>query len=132
VKNELAELAAAIARHTSADGAYDTAIPALKMARASASSELTAVVYKPCLCIVAQVSKETILGDEGYPYDPAHSLLVSVDLPVSARVVEASRSRPCLVVGISLHPAVVGEFLPDGKTAPLLRPPARGLSISPV
>ena len=133
--NELAKLAAAVDWHTTVDGVYDTTVPALRLSRLSALSECVAVVYEPSLCIIAQGSKEVLLADETYRYDPAHSLLVSVDLPVSARVVEASPGRPYLAVRISLDPAVVGELLADGTAAapsPPLGPPARGLAVTPV
>ena len=129
--NELARLASAIGRHTAADGPCVTAVPALMLSRASAPSELAAVVYEPSLCIVAQGAKEVVLAGEAYRYDPAQSLLVSVDLPVSARVVEASPGRPCLMLRVSLDPAVVGELLADGTAAPP-GTPERGLGVSPV
>src|SRR5581483_7341030 len=72
------------------------------------------------------------LAGEVYRYDPAHSLLVSVDLPISARVVEASPAKPCLAVRISLDPAVVGDLLADCPDPPPPGPPARGLDVSPV
>src|SRR5205807_3010736 len=72
------------------------------------------------------------LANETYRYDPAQSLLVSVELPVAARVVEASPGCPCLAVRIALDPAMVGELLADGTTAPPLGPPARGLAVTPV
>ena len=64
--------------------------------------------------------------------DSAQSLLVSVDLPVDARVVEASPGRPYLAVRISLDPAVVGELLADSTPASPLGPPSRGLAVTPV
>jgi AraC-like DNA-binding protein len=131
VKNELAGLASAVERWTAADGAYETAVPALRLYRASAPTPLLAFVYEPALCLVAQGSKEVLLGGEAYRHDPARSLLVSVDLPVSARVVEASARRPCLMVRVALDPAVVGELLADGPPPPP-GPPARGLVVGPV
>src|SRR5439155_27304073 len=128
--NELAKLAAAIERQAAADGAYNTAVPALRLSRFSAPTDLTALVYEPCLCFVARGAKEVILGDETYRLDPAQSLLVSVDLLVAARVVEASRTSPYLGMRISLDPAVVGELLADGMTGPPLSPPARGLAVT--
>jgi AraC-like DNA-binding protein len=89
-------------------------------------------VYEPALVIVAQGSKEVLLAGEVFRYDPAHSLLVSVDLPVTARVVEASPDRPCLVIRIALDPAVVAELLASAMTAPPLGSPTRGLAVSPV
>jgi AraC-like DNA-binding protein len=130
--SELAALAAAVARRTTGDGAHDTAVPELRLYRTSAPTELSAVVYEPSLCIVAQGSKEVQLAGEVYRYDPAHSLLVSVDLPVTARVVEASPSRPCLVVRVTLDPMAVGELLAEGLAVQPLDAPARGLAVSPV
>lgn len=128
----LTKLAAAIEQHTGVDGAFDTAVSALKLYRSSAPTELAAVVYEPSLCIVAQGAKEVRLANETFRYDPAHSLLVSVDLPVVARVVEASRSRPCLVVRITLDLPMVGELLADGLVAAPLGSPTRGLDVGPV
>ena len=92
--DELAQLASTVERQAAADGAYETAVPTLRLSRFSAPSDLVALVYEPSLCVVAQGAKEVLLADETYRLDPARSLLVSVDLPVDARVVEASPSRP--------------------------------------
>src|SRR4051795_10457368 len=62
--DELAKLAAGIERHTGADGVYDTAVPALRLSRFSAPSDLVALVYEPCLCVVAQGAKEVVLAGE--------------------------------------------------------------------
>jgi AraC-like DNA-binding protein len=130
--HELARLASAVERQAAEDGAYDTAIPALRLSRFSAPSDLVALVYEPSLCLVAQGAKEVLLADETYRLDPAGSLLVSVDLPVAARVIEASAGRPYLAVRISLDPAVVGELLADGMPAPPLGAPSRALALTPV
>jgi AraC-like DNA-binding protein len=132
VTNDLARLVSAIERHAAKDGAHDTAVSALRLYRSSAPSDLAAVVYEPALCVIAQGAKEVVLAGETYRYDPAHSLLASVDLPASARVVEASPARPCLMARISLDPAVVGELLAEGTTAPPPAAPVRGLGVAPV
>ncbi len=127
---ELAKLAAAIERQTATGGGHDTAVPALRLSRFSAPSELVALVYEPSLCVVAQGAKEVLLADETYRLDPAHFLLVSVDLPVAARVVEASPGQPYLAVRIALDTAVVGELLADGTSAPPHGLPVRGLAVT--
>src|SRR3954453_1031821 len=78
--DDLAKLASAIERRAGADGAYDTGVSALRLSRFSAPSDLVALVYEPCLCVVAQGAKEVLLADETYRLDPARSLLVSVDV----------------------------------------------------
>ena len=130
--DELARLAAAVGRHAPPDGACETAVPGLTLGRLSRPTDPVALVIGPSLCIVAQGAKEVFLAGEVYRYDPAHSLLVSVDLPISARVVEASPARPCLSARVSFDPSVVGELLPDCADAPPPGPPGRGLDVRPV
>jgi AraC-like DNA-binding protein len=129
--DELARLVAAIERHTPPDGICDTTVPGLLLARQPATTEPITLVVDPSLCIVAQGAKEVFLAGEVYRYDPAHSLLVSVDLPISARVVEATSARPCLAVRVSLDLSVVGELLVDCPDTPPA-PPALGLDVRPV
>src|SRR5438874_13048530 len=125
--DDLARLVAAVERHTPGDGVCGTAVPGLLLARQLTPTDSIALVVDPSLCIVAQGAKEVFLAGEVYRYDPAHSLLVSVDLPISARVVEATPARPCLAVRLSLDPSVVSELLADCPDARSPGPPARGV-----
>jgi AraC-like DNA-binding protein len=86
-------------------------------------------VVDPSLCIVAQGAKEVYLAGEVYRYDSAHSLLVSIDLPITARVIEASPARPCLAVRLSFDPSMVAELLAACPDAAPPGPPARGLDV---
>ena len=52
----------------------------------------------PALCVVAQGSKEILLGDNRYRYDPAHYLITTAELPIASRITEASPERPYLRV----------------------------------
>jgi AraC-like DNA-binding protein len=124
----IARLAAGVERHTRGDGHHATAVPELALFRQSRPTELTAVLYEPSLCVIAQGSKEVRLGDELYRYDPAHFLLVSVDLPVCGRVTCATADEPYLGLRVALDPATVGELIADGVDHPT--PPARGLAVS--
>jgi len=123
---------AAIERHTPPDGVCDTAVPGLLLGRQPTPTDAIALVVDPSLCIVAQGAKEVFLAGEVYRYDPAHSLVVSIDLPISVRVVEASPARPCLAARVSLDLSVVGELLADCPDGPPRAPLARGLDVSPV
>ena len=129
--DDLAKLASVVEGQAAGDGVYETAVPSLWLSRFSAPSDLAALVYEPSLCMVAQGAKEVHLADETYRLDSAQSLLVSVDLPVTARVVEASPGRPYLAVRLALDPAVVGELLAEGTTTPPLGPPARAIAVTP-
>ena len=127
----LAEMAALIGRHTAGDGCHPTALGSLALNRGSAPTEPAAVVCEPSLCLIAQGSKEVILGDEVYVYDPAHFLLVAVGLPIFGRVTQASPGEPYLSLRLGLDMRQVGEFLMDADLPALAQaPPARGLTVS--
>jgi AraC-like DNA-binding protein len=68
-------------------------------------------MVEPSLCVVAQGSKEFLLGGSSYRYDPFHYLLVTVDLPYIGQVLEASKERPFLSLRLDLSPALVGEVM---------------------
>lgn len=127
----LSRLADAIGRHVTGEGGNDTSVPELLVARRTAPSDFHAVVYEASLCIVAQGAKEVRVAGEIFRYDPVHSLVVSLDLPVAARVLEASPARPCLAVRVSLDSAVVGELLVDGAAPLRPGPSERALGVVP-
>jgi hypothetical protein len=56
--NGLANLASAVEQQSTVDGAYDTAVPALRLSRFSAPSDFVAVVYEPSVCVDAQRAKK--------------------------------------------------------------------------
>src|SRR5436309_15463261 len=76
--DELTKLASAVEGQAAVDGVYETEVPALWLSRFAAPSDLVALVYEPCLCMVAQGANEVLLAGETYRLDPAQSLRVSV------------------------------------------------------
>ncbi len=133
------ELATAIDRLADGDGSFPTAIDGLELIRASAPSEPIALVHEPSVCLIAQGSKQMLLSDELYQYDSSRCLLIAVDLPVVAQVLEASPRRPYLSVRLGLNSVQIGSLLTDTslaegdlqeaarKTAPM-----RGISVGRV
>src|SRR5690349_19340986 len=93
-----AELAAQIERHTPGDGVHATAIPRLSLIRLSHPGEPLVLLHEPAVCIVAQGSKRVHLADEVLVYDASRYLVVSVDLPITGQVIEASPFAPYLCV----------------------------------
>lgn len=131
-KEEMAALAAAVQRHSTPDKSVNTPIPELKLSCFTAPTELTSIVYEPCLCLIVQGAKEVLLAGEAYRMDPAQFLLVSVDLPVDARVLTATTTQPYVGLQISLDPKVVGELLADGTNVTSPGPSERGLAVTSV
>jgi AraC-like DNA-binding protein len=132
-ERKLAELATLIERNTGRDGTFPTAISPLALSRATAPSEPVTHVCEPALCLVARGRKRVMLADEEYVYDPAHFLLVSVDLPIVGKIIEASADEPYLSLRIDLDLAQVGELLMDvGTPRPRGADQRRGLAVSAV
>jgi len=96
-----AELAAMIDRITVVDGAHDTAIPRLGLARTSHSQHPVYAMVEPAFCVLAQGSKRILLSNEVYVYDSSQYLVVSQNLPVSGQVVDASPEAPYLGLRLS-------------------------------
>ncbi|MTJ79516.1 MAG: AraC family transcriptional regulator [Telmatospirillum sp.] len=111
----LAALVRMIGRHAGEDGAHPTAIPRLFLHRESQPTPPAHLIYEPCVCFVASGRKQLLVGDEVYAYDPEHYLVVSVDIPVLARVADASSRDPLLCVRLELDPAVIGALMLDGR-----------------
>ena len=62
-------------------------------------------------CVIAQGSKEILLGERRFRYDPAHYLISTMGLPMIGEVVEASPRRPYLGFRLALDPAVVASVM---------------------
>ena len=104
----MSELRDLLARHCHRE-ITPTAIPRLTLSRADAATPLTAVIYHPLFCVVAQGRKRVFLGDQEFYYDPATYLIASMDLPVTGQVIEG----PCLGCTLALDPATLTALMLD-------------------
>src|SRR5438105_14614815 len=106
-------------------------LPGLHLYRHSIPLEQVYSLVEPSVCVVAQGSKEFLLGEQRYRYDPFHYLLVTVDLPYVGQVLEASKERPFLSLRLDLAPTLVGEILVEaGHVSPQDTPSVRAISVS--
>ena len=71
-------------------------LPGLLINRSTKPVEWGGTLSQPAFCFVAQGSKQALVGDEVYRYDPGHYLLFTVDLPVAFEVTEATEHKPFL------------------------------------
>ena len=83
----------------------------LFLLRASSCAGAVHAVTEPSLCVIAQGVKEIFLGEERFQYDPYSYLLTTVELPVVARVLEASNDKPYLALRLVLDPAIVSSVM---------------------
>ncbi len=121
-------LAAAVRRHADAhadpDGVAATPIPGLVLMRVFGPTGLTKALYRPVLCLVLQGAKEVTAGAEVHRFAAGRALVVGADIPVSSRVVEASRAAPYLPLALALDLGVMRDVMAELAAAP--PPPSSG------
>ncbi len=113
MKKSQTELTGLIEKFAIQDGVHSTMIPSLELIRSSTTTSPVLRVHEPALCIVAQGSKVVMLETERYSYGPSNYLVVSVDLPISAQITEASRKRPYLCIRLGLDPLQILDMMSE-------------------
>lgn len=74
-------------------------------------------IYRASFCGVLQGAKVSLLGERTFRYDTGKCLIASMDLPVTAQIVEASPARPYMAFSLAIDPATIADLLldtPDG------------------
>jgi len=105
----------------------------LRLRRASSPTGLGHGVSYPSFCVIAQGSKELLLGDSRYRYNPAQYLIATAALPIASRVAEASPERPYLGIVLKLDPTLVGSVLVEaGQRAPRSQAAMTAIDVSPL
>jgi AraC-like DNA-binding protein len=104
------ELVERIGRAVSFDG-IEEPLPGLHLARCSAPLQPVHSVVEPSICVIAQGSKEVLLGESRYRYDPSRYLLTTVELPRVSQILEASKERPYLSLRLELAPSLVSSVV---------------------
>jgi AraC-like DNA-binding protein len=127
------ELVERIARSICEDG-FIQPLQGLHLGRLSAPLEKIHGVLEPSFCVIAQGSKEVLLGNSRYRYDPLHYLLATMDLPSVGRVVEASRERPYLSLRLELSATLVSSVMVEAgdSSSPGQAADVRAVDVSPL
>lgn len=87
----------------------------LFLVRASSPLGLIRGVIRPSFCVIAQGSKEVLLGDSRYLYDSNHYLITTIELPLVTQILEATSDRPYLGLVMELTPALVGSVMEEAS-----------------
>lgn len=129
VMTRLPELASLVRAHMgeeSPEGVGPMTGAGVHLIASTTVTEAQQVVYEAMVCLILEGAKTTTLGAESYPYRAGQYLVITDDLPVSGRVIEA----PYLAVGLPLDPATVTELLLESEGAIPEAAPMRGLAVS--
>jgi AraC-like DNA-binding protein len=108
-------------------------LPGILLGRRSVPLQPLHSVLKATLCVIAQGSKELLLGDSRYVYDPEHYLLATVELPSITQVLETSKDKPYLSFRLELSPALVSAVMVEtGYASAPGRADMRAVDVSPL
>ena len=103
--------------NTSELNLIETDITGLSVLRAEATTSFQSVVYTPLICLILQGSKETVAGDESVSFAAGQSLIISHDLPVNSRIIDASPAQPYLALVFMLDIATIRSLYDEiGET----------------
>lgn len=125
---EIQTLAASVSAYMDRNGhGSETvrALPSLVLLRHLQPTEMTPTLYEPVVCLILQGRKETILGDITLDIGPGDSLLVSHDVPVTARITTASPSEPYLAMVLLLDLSLLRSLYEEVSEAIIEDAPAR-------
>src|SRR5438067_6272919 len=126
------ELVERIARAMREDGTIQP-LQGLHLSRRSSPLARVHSVVEPSVCVIAQGSKEVLLGESRYRYDPSRYLLTTVELPRVSQVLEASKERPYLSLRLELAPTLVSSVMVEvGHASPPGHADVRAIAVSPL
>jgi AraC-like DNA-binding protein len=126
------EMVSLLAQAIREDGTLQP-LKGLYLSRTSVPLKRVHSVTEPSVAVIAQGSKEVLLGESRYHYDPSRYLLTTVELPRVSQVLEASRERPYLAVRLELAPALVSSVMVEATDSlPGERAKVRAIDVSPM
>ncbi|MEK7930399.1 AraC family transcriptional regulator, partial [Burkholderia contaminans] len=129
-ENDLRQtLAERVARWTEGVDHLTTAIPNLSFHRREATTQPMDCMVEPSFGLVVQGTKRLIQSGDVYLCDANRFLITSLDLPGSTQVIEASRERPFLGIGLKLDFRVMTELMAQVAADHEEAPAGRGLVV---
>ncbi|MBL1267068.1 MAG: AraC family transcriptional regulator [Halomonas sp.] len=96
--------------HANHDGLVITPLPGLSMMSVETPAGDLQSVYKPLVCLVLQGAKRMVVGHQSRVVAAGESAIVSADMPVVGRIVQASPSEPYLAVAIDLDRRILRDL----------------------
>lgn len=109
--SSLVELRALIQKHAGPDSRPLRQIPGVYLGIEAGPTPPCQLVVEPILSLTAQGAKRIEVGKQKFKYHAGQFLVVSVDLPADANVVEATPQLPYLGFAMTLRPEVIAGLL---------------------
>jgi AraC-like DNA-binding protein len=108
--------------HANGDGLALTPVPGLRMMCLESPAGDLHSVYRPLVCLILQGAKRMIVGREERVFSAGQSVIVSADMPVVGRIVQASPSEPYLAIAVELEMSTLRDVAVQLGDVPAQRP----------
>ena len=99
-------------------GLFPTPIGGVNIIRSFQEMMPMRQIYRPSLCVVIQGAKQILFGADVLDYGAMECLVVSVELPASGRIVQASPEAPFIGMTIDLDVTMMRDVLGQLDTPP--------------
>jgi AraC-like DNA-binding protein len=127
------ELAALVDKFSNGEGIHSSAISGVQCIKLFEPHRQLPSVYQPCVCVIVQGTKQVLLEEEIYRYQPSQFLAVSVDLPLVGQVVDASKKAPYLCLAIDIDAKQISDLITQSDAAAWSRgETSRGLFVGEI
>jgi AraC-like DNA-binding protein len=128
-RDQLQTLTRLLEQNSRQEGITSTEIPGVDIFKASSTTTSVPVVYQPSLCVLAQGQKQVFMGTNIFAYRAGQFLTVTMDLPVHSQIIEATATKPYLLLKVEMDAAQIAELYPYAKQQKLGDPSTRGLFV---
>ncbi|WKL56091.1 AraC family transcriptional regulator [Asticcacaulis sp. ZE23SCel15] len=128
----LRDVTAYIETQGGGQGVFKTAVSNVNILRCFQAMMPMRKIYKPSMCVTLQGSKEILLGDEQLDYRAMEFLVVSVEVPGSGRIVEASPTEPYVGMVIDFDSAMMRDVMAQVDDIPATPESARCVFVGKV
>ena len=126
----LDELRVLIKKHAEPEAVPLRLMPSLVLGIESGPTAPCQLIVEPVFSLIAQGAKRVEVGKQTLNYRGGQFLVVSVDLPVEAYVVEASPEVPYLGCGMMLRPDAIASLLLESGGPRSVRDEQPGIAVS--
>ncbi len=111
-------------QHANAEGLALTPVPGLRMMCVGTPNGELHSVYRSLVCLILQGAKRMIVGRENQVCTAGQSVIVSADVPVTGRIVQANPTEPYLAIAVELETTLLREVALQLGTIRASRPSA--------
>lgn len=131
IRDELIARVAAFAEANDIEGEpHMCGVGGLSVFRSRSVTAIRPVFYEPVLCLVLQGRKQLTDAARTVTIARGQSVIVSIDLPIASRVVEATRREPYLTLALRIDLGLLREIASEIDLASADGEPASAISLA--